>query len=102
MDECLEQNLLYQYVVDGEIVGLIAGEREEYLGESAVYLDEILISSEFRGKGYASKMLGSFVNLLDVKYFICDIDSENITSTKTALRAGEKVFSQECMIEVKS
>jgi len=100
MDECLEQGLLYQLEVDGQIAGLIAGEKETFLGESTVYIDEILTASAFRGKGYASKLLGSFVSLIDAKYLTCHIDSDNVTSTKTALRAGEVIFSQECLIEV--
>lgn len=100
MDECLKQGLLYQLEVDGEIAGLIAGEKETFLGESTVYIDEILTSSAFRGKGYGSKLLGSFVSLIDAKYLTCNIDSDNVTSTKTALRAGEVIFSQECLVEV--
>ena len=99
MDECLQQGLLYQFEIDGQIAGLIAGEKETFLGQPTVYIDEILIATEFRGKGYASKLLGSFANLLDAKYLTCHIDSDNVTSTKTALRAGEAVFSQECSVE---
>jgi len=99
MDECLQQGLLFQLEIDEQIAGLIAGERELFLGQATVYIDEILVASEFRGKGYASKLLGSFANLLDAKYLTCHIDSENIASTKTALRAGEVVFSQECSVE---
>jgi len=100
MDECLDQGLLYQLEVDGEIAGLIAGEMEKFLGESAVYIDEILTSSAFRGKGYAAKLLGSFVGLINAKYLTCYIDSDNVTSTKTALRAGEVIFSQECSVKI--
>lgn len=100
MDKCLEQGLLYQLELNGEIAGLIAGEKERFLGESAVYIDEILTSSAFRGKGYASKLLGSFVGLINAKYLTCHIDNDNVTSTKTALRAGEVVFSQECQVNV--
>jgi hypothetical protein len=100
MDACLEQGLLYQLQVNGQIAGLIAAEREIFLGQPTVYIDEILTSTNFRGKGYASKILGSFANIVDVTYLTCHIDSENLPSTKTALRAGEEVFSQECMVEV--
>lgn len=100
MDNCLEQGMLYQLKEGSEIVGLIAGEKVKFLGNTTVYIDELLISEDFRGKGYATKLLGSFVNLLDVKYLTCYIDHENTASRKTALRAGEVVFSQECSVVV--
>ena len=100
MDHCLDQGLLYFLIEEGRKVGLIAGENEVFLGQPAVYLNEILVAREYRKKGYAKKLLGSFVNLLNAEYFLCHIDIDNIPSTKTALWSGQKVFSQECSIAV--
>lgn len=100
MDRCLVQGLLFQMMSDELIAGLIAGENETFLGEKSVYLDEILIAGDFRGKGLGVRMLGSFVKRLDAKYLTCHIDSINLPSTKTALRVGETIFSQECSVDL--
>lgn len=98
MDHCLEQGLLFYLMEDDQRIGLIAGEWVEFLQQKTVYLDEILIAEAYRGQGYAAKLLGSFIKLLDVKFLICHIDSENVASTKTAIRSGQRVFSRECKI----
>ena len=99
MDKCLRENLLFLYSSDNdEQLGLIAGEYDTFLGKSAVYLNEILVSYSERGKGYSANLLSGFVNLLDVELFLCHIDSTNIPSTKAAIRSGQRVFSQEIFI----
>ena len=100
MEHCLDENLLFLLRSGDKKVGLIAGTNEIFLDRSAIYLDEILIAREFRGKGYAKKLLGSFINLLNAEYFICHIDLDNLPSTKTALRSGQAIFSQECSIKI--
>lgn len=100
MDECLKQGLLFQHIENNEIIGLVAGETEVFLGGNSVHIDEILIGSAFRRKGYSSKLLGSFINKMETKYITCEIDIENIGSTKTAFKLGEKVFSQELFFEI--
>mgnify|MGYP001370495502 CR=1 FL=1 len=95
MDDCLSQGLLLQVKHNNRILGLVAGEKEVFLGEDSVYIDEILISSDFRRKGYGPKLLGSFVKNIATKYITCHIDKDNIGSTKTALKIGERIFSQE-------
>lgn len=100
MDKSLQQGLLLFSLQDEQIVGLIAGENDFFLDKPAVYLNDILISQNHRGKGYASKLLASFTGILDAEYFICEIDSDNIPSTNTALRSGQKIFSQEIVVQV--
>lgn len=100
MEHCLDENLLFLLMEGDKKVGLIAGQNEIFLDKPAIYLDEILIAEEYRGKGYAKKLLGSFVNLLNAEYFICHIDIDNFPSTKTALRSGQTIFSQECSIKI--
>lgn len=100
MDQCLEQNLLFVLKEGDSTIGLIAGEKEPFLGQSSVYIDEILVAKAYRGQGYAGQLLGSFVQQLDVTYVTCYIDHDNQPSTSTALRSGQKIFSQECAIEV--
>ena len=100
MEQCLDESLLFLLLEGDKKVGLIAGSNEVFLDRPAIYLDEILIAREYRGKGYAKKLLGSFVNLLNAEYFICHIDIDNLPSTKTALWSGQTIFSQECSIKV--
>jgi len=100
MDESFAEGLLFLLTDDNETIGLISGEKEIFLRKPSVYLNEILISNEHRGQGYGSKLLGSFVNQLEAKYFTCHIDIENIPSTQTAIKSGQKVFSQECFVSI--
>ena len=100
MDHCLKEGLLFFMKDESRTLGLIAGEREEFLGEPSIYLNELLVADAYRGQGYGTKLLGSFIQKLDATYFTCYIDSENISSTRTALRSGQKIFSQECSVPV--
>ena len=100
MDVSSKQGLLYFLNEDGIRIGLIAGENDTFLDKPAIYLNEIMISQSHRRKGYAGKLLAGFINRLNADYFICDIDADNIPSTKTALRSGQKVFSQEIFVDV--
>jgi RimJ/RimL family protein N-acetyltransferase len=100
MDASFKENLLYIFNKGENIIGLISGESDTFLCEPAIYLNEILIGQSYRGKGYANRLLAGFVNILNADYFICDIDSDNTPSTNTALRSGQKVFSQENFVQV--
>lgn len=100
MDDNFKQDLLYIFSKGEENIGLIAGESDTFLGQPAIYLNEILIGQNYRGQGYSNRLLAGFVNVLSADYFICDIDSDNIPSTKTALRSGQKVFSQEIFVQI--
>lgn len=100
MDHSFNENLLYFFMTEGNKIGLIAGEKNEFLGRPAIYLNEILIGQNHRGKGHANRLLSSFVNILNAEYFICDIDSDNAPSTKTALSSGQKIFSQELFVQL--
>ena len=102
MEHCLDENLLFLLIERDKKVGLIAATNEIFLDRPAIYLDEILIAQEFRGKGYAKKLLGSFINLLNAEYFICHIDIDNFSSTKTALWSGQVTFSQECSVKTQA
>lgn len=95
MDDCLNQKLLFQYVLHEHVIGLVAGERDVFMGLDSIYLDEIIVASDYRRKGFGKKILSSFIGNQNVKYVTCHIDIENIGSTRIALKLGEKVFSQE-------
>jgi len=100
MDGSAKEGLLYLLIRDQNKIGLISGERERFLNKPAIYLNEILIAQRYRGRGYAKRLLASFVNTLDADYFVCDIDADNLPSIQTALRSGQKVFSQEIFVRI--
>ncbi len=100
MDASFKEGLLYTFTDGEQNVGLISGESDTFLGKPSIYLNEILIGQSYRGKGRANQLLAGFVNMLKADYFICDIDSDNIPSTKTALHSGQKVFSQEIFVQL--
>ncbi|KEQ11533.1 GNAT family N-acetyltransferase [Endozoicomonas numazuensis] len=100
MDSSQKEGLLYLYTQGVDKLGLIAGENDTFLDEKSIYINELLIAHNYRGKGYANNLLSSFIALLDAEYLICDIDSDNIPSTKAALRSGQSVFSQEVFVSV--
>lgn len=100
MDASFKENLLYIFSKGETNIGLISGESDIFLGKPAIYLNEILIGQIYRGKGYANRLLAGFVNILNADYFICDIDTDNCPSTNTALRSGQKVFSQEIFVQI--
>lgn len=103
MDHCLEEGLLFLLKSEqNQNIGLIAGEQALFLGEPSIYLDEILIAQEARGQGVAPKLFGSFLSMLDPKahYITSYVDIDNISSTKTALRAGQRVFSVELSYKI--
>lgn len=99
MDKSLDEGLLYFHIQDERKIGLIAGINDVFLGESAIYLNDILISENHRENGYATSLLASFTGILNAKYFICEIDSDNIASIKTAIRSGQKIYSQELFVQ---
>ena len=100
MDASYEEGLLYTLTEGDNRIGLVAAERDTFLDRPTIYLIEILIAKNYRGKGYAGRLLAGFVNRLNADYFVCEIDVDNVPSTKTALRSGQKVFSQENFVDV--
>ena len=90
METSRKQGLLKSIELNGKRVGLIAGERNEYLGDSAIYFNEIFVDKEFQRQGIAKAAQRKFIDLFcrEVKLVWGTIDSENHASFKTALTNG--------------
>lgn len=98
MEDCRKEGLLYYGTIDGERVGIIAGETNNLFGLEGIYINEIMIAKEYRGNRYSERLLKAFIDILpqSTQVLWCHIDSENIPSTKTAIHSGQEVFSIEC------
>ncbi len=102
MEESRNDGLLYYYNIDKKRIGLIAGEKRRIFDKDAVYIDEILISESERGKKYATALMMKFINQLQIRneFIWSHIDYRNIASIKTALNIGQKVISEEFLIQI--
>lgn len=102
MEKCRKENLLYYGVLNNEKVGIIAAEKSGIFGLEAIYINEIMIAKDYRGNKYSELLLSHFINILPkfVEVLWCNIDCENIPSTKTAIYSGQEVFSVECFYQL--
>jgi L-amino acid N-acyltransferase YncA len=103
MEDSLEQGLLKFVNLDGERIGLIAGEKSNFLGHTGVYFHEIYISKKWKGKGLAKaiqrKFIQDFCN--ELEFVWGTIDSTNLPSYKTAYSNGRRPIRHECFINLK-
>lgn len=102
MEDSLKQGLLKFVNLDGERIGLIAGERSELLGHSGIYFHEIFISKDWKGKGLAKAIQRKFVQdfCSDLEFVWGTIDSNNLPSYKTAYSNGRRPIRYECFINL--
>lgn len=97
LEDYKNQGLLYGAYLNDKLAGLIGGENSPLLGLPALYIGELLISEELRGKGLAVEMQRQFLNLNknEFDYVWGTIDARNISSSKTALKVGRKKIRTE-------
>jgi predicted GNAT family acetyltransferase len=92
MNSSINDGLLKFILLNGSRIGLIAGERSEFLGNEGIYFNEIFINEEFKGKGMAKavqrKFVESFAREKDIIWGT--IDRLNIPSYKTAIGNGRR------------
>lgn len=100
MDENRLQKLLFWIDINGERAGIIGGCKSTLLGINAIYMDEILLTDSFRGKGFASQVQKIYLASMSGRFDLVwgTIDAKNISSTKTALRVGRKIVRSEIFI----
>jgi hypothetical protein len=100
MDESRLQKLLFWIDINGERAGTIGGCKSTFLGVNAIYMNEILLTDSFRGKGFASQVQRIYLASLTDRFDLVwgTIDAKNIPSTKTALRVGRKIIRSEIFI----
>ena len=104
MEDSLEQGLLKYAIFEGERIGIIAGERSNFLGHTGVYFHEIYISKKWKGRGHAKLIQRKFIEIFchDLNFVWGTIDSENLPSYKTAFSNGRRPIRYECFINLKS
>lgn len=102
MQDSIKQNLCYFIKYNGEKIGLIAAEKDAYFGVPSLYMNEIIISKEFKGKKLATAAQRKLIalNKKDFTFIWGTIDQKNIPSTKNALRIGRKVISSELLLPI--
>lgn len=89
--------LLYQILLNEKPIGLIAGERLDFMGASGLYFNEIVIDQAHKGNKLAAAAQRHLIEKTNTIEFVWGtIDTSNIASSKTAARVGRKV----CRIEV--
>ena len=102
MEECRKEGLLYSVFIEGQKAGLIGGVTEAFLGHSAVYFVEVILSSQFRGRGFAPAVQRAFIDLLPETNGLVwgTIDAKNSPSLQSALRVGRVVVRREFLLSL--
>ncbi|MBK8202520.1 MAG: GNAT family N-acetyltransferase [Bdellovibrionales bacterium] len=102
MDACLKDGLIYFVHIENEKVGLIAAKRKSLLGKSGIYMTEILLSKDFKGKGYAPAIQRKFIDEATdgIELVWGTIDARNVASTRTAFRVGRNSIRTEFFIPI--
>lgn len=102
MRDSLEQDLLKFVTIGNEKIGLIAAEKNNFLGHEGIYFMEIYIDKKWRGKGLAKAIQRKFIqDFTEGHEFIWGtIDSLNLPSYKTAFSNSRKPIRFECFIKL--
>ncbi len=102
LDLSQKDGLLYYAKLDGKSIGLIAGEKTDFYGMSAIYFNEIMICDEYKGKGYAKELQNLLLNKVknDFEIVFGTIDQHNQPSLKTAMANGRKAIRFENFVKV--
>lgn len=102
MEDSLKQGLLKFVLLNGERIGLIVGEKRNFLGGSGLYFHEIFISKKWKGKGLAKVIQRKFIESFcsELEFAWGTIDSNNLPSYKTAYSNGRRPVRYECFINL--
>ncbi len=101
--ECsLKDGLLYYILYQGKKIGIISAIDDEYIGKNSMYITEIIIEKEFKGKKFATAAQRKFIeeNKKDFTYVWGKISEQNIPSLKNALRVGRMIISSEVLLPI--
>lgn len=102
MEDCRRDGLLYEVHRGGEQIGLIAGVRSPFLGQPGIYMMEIILHAEQRGKGLAVPVQRAFIEQAAAPGEIIwgTIDNRNQASLRTALRVGRRIVRAELFVPI--
>ncbi len=92
MDECNKEGLLKLVEYQGQLIGLIAADRSEFLGAKGLYFNEIFLTEAYKGKGLAKEVQRDFILEVckDNEIVWGTIDYKNQASYRTALSNDRK------------
>lgn len=98
IEDSYKGGLLYGAYVQGERVGLIAGERGEFLGHPGIYFNEIFLLEKWKGQGLGKSLQKKFILEVGIEGDLIwgTIDQYNIPSMKTAEANGRVPVHYEC------
>jgi hypothetical protein len=88
MEDSRSEGLLYEVLMAGERVGIIAAERSSFLSKPGIYFNEIYLCKNQRGKGLAKIVQKLFIKKFSKPDEIIwgTIDSDNLPSQRTAMK----------------
>ncbi|MCI5127597.1 MAG: hypothetical protein D3907_03645, partial [Candidatus Electrothrix sp. AUS3] len=69
MQDSINDNLMFKIIMDNTTIGYIAGEKSDLLGQTSVYVSEILIKHNFKGQGLAVSSQRKFIEQLPVEFW---------------------------------
>ena len=98
----IKDKLIYCVHFKGERIGLIAGEKDDFGGEASIYMTEIILCKDFKGKKLATATQRKFIELNHNKYQYIwgKISSRNAPSYCNALKVGRKIVSSEILLPI--
>jgi hypothetical protein len=102
MEESREVKLLYYMMIDAQQAGLIAAVQSDFLGHPGLYFNEIFITEEFAGQGYAKALQRKFIAQCTSPDEIVwgTIDALNLPSYKTARANNRMPIRHESFIPI--
>ncbi len=102
MNTSMKEGLLYNVYCNEKQIGLIAGERADFMGKKALYFNDIVVSSDFKGEGFAKAMQKKFIEMNQEEFELVfgTIDFSNKPSLNTAKANARKAIRFENFIEI--
>lgn len=98
----MEENLLWYVYAKDKRIGIVQGETESIFNRPSLYMAEILLDEEYRGRALAPKVQIEFIRKNRKKFDIVwgTIDQKNIPSMKTALKVGRRNIRSAFMVPI--
>lgn len=102
MDESKENGLLYIAYKKSEKIGLIAGEKADFLGKKCLYINDILVGNDFKKQGYGKIIQNNFIHIMknQCELIFGTIHPQNIPSLKTSISNGRIPVRYESMVDI--
>ncbi len=102
MQSCRAEGLVRLVMIEGERAGLVAADRQPFLGHEGVYFVELLLTRKWRGRSLGKFVQKAFVSECCQSHEMVwgQIDRRNHASLHTARANGRRVVRGECFLEI--